>query len=220
MRLSLILAFALFFVPSLPSIAAAQGGPATRYVRQQNERVNHILERHVTTDAERTARDAEITTILVDILDFDELCHRALDTHWDTLTPAQRTEFSTLLRQLVERNYRTNLERIRDYQIDYTREETTSSGVIVHMEAHSRASRREPPVEMAYSMHLLGTDWRVFDVTTDGVSLVHNYQQQFHRIITRDGFDALLTRMRDRLAHETGSATATSTATPPTTGTH
>lgn len=218
MRLLLVHACVIFLMGS--SVAAAQDGPATRYVRAQNERVNHLLARHATTDAERAARDAEITVILVDILDFDELCRRALDHHWETLTPAQRTEFSSILRQLVERNYRQNLERIRDYQIDYTREETTSSGVVVHMSARSRASRREPPVEMSYSMHLVGTDWRVFDVVTDSVSLVHNYQQQFHRIITRDGFDALITRMRDRLAHETGSATATSTATPTTTGGH
>jgi len=66
---------------------------------------------------------------------------------------------------------------------------------------------------MSYSMHLVGSDWRVFDVVTDSVSLVHNYQQQFHRIITRDGFDTLITRMRDRLAHET-SATSTSAASP------
>ena len=52
--------------------------------------------------------------------------------------------------------------------------------------------------------YMIGTEWRVFDVVTDGVSLVHNYQQQFRRIITRDGFDTLLQRMRDRLAHESG----------------
>ncbi len=203
----------------LPSLCVAQTGPATRYVRQQNERVDHLLDQHPTTDAARATRDAAITAILVDILDFDELCRRALDQHWAALTPAQQTEFSSLLRQLVERNYRTNLERIRDYEIEYTREESTSSGVVVHMTARSRASRREPPVEMAYAMHMVGTDWRVFDVTTDSVSLVHNYQQQFHRIITRDGFDSLITRMRDRLAHETGSATAAPTPTS-TTGTH
>lgn len=211
----LVLALSCFSAVAVgPSVAAAQTGPATRYLRDQNTRVDQLLGRHVTTDADRAARDADITRILVDILDFDELCHQALAQHWDALTEAQRTEFSSLLRQLVERNYRTNLERIRDYQLDYTREESTSSGVVVHMTARSRASRREPPVEMSYAMHLVGTDWRVFDVTTDSVSLVHNYQQQFHRIITRDGFDTLIQRMRDRLAHEE-PATA-----PSTSGTH
>jgi phospholipid transport system substrate-binding protein len=209
MRVSLIVTLALMLVPSL---ALAQTGPATRYLRQMNERVDHIMERHVTTDADRTARDAEVTTILVDLLDFDELCRRSMDTHWATLTTAQQTEFSAILRQLVERNYRQNLERIREYQVDYTREETTATGVVAHTSAHSRASHREPPIAIDYTMHLVGTTWRVFDVTTDGASLVHNYQQMFHRIITRDGFDALMTRMRDRLAHDGGPVGATSPA--------
>jgi phospholipid transport system substrate-binding protein len=214
MRASLLVTFALLAAPSL---ALAQTGPATRYLRQQHEQVDHIMAQRVTTDADRTARDGQVTTILVALLDFDELCRRALDTHWATLTTAQQTEFSTLLRQLVERNYRQNLERIRDYQVDYTREETTSSGVVAHTSAHSRTSHREPPVAIDYSMHLVGTAWRVFDVVTDGVSLVHNYQQQFHRIITRDGFDTLLQRMRDRLAHDSGPVGATS---PTTTSSH
>lgn len=209
MRLSLVLAALLLFVPA---IASAQGGPATRYLREQNEQVTRLLGRAATTPAERATRDSQVTARLVDILDFDELCRRSLDTHWDTLTPAQRTEFSGILRQLVERNYRSSQERILDYQLAYTREETTSNGVTVHMEARSRAARREPPVEISYAMHMVGTEWRVFDVTTDGVSLVHNYQQQFHRIITRDGFDGLMTRMRDRLAHETGGTTTTAPA--------
>lgn len=214
MRLSLVLASALVL---LPATALAQGGPATRYLHAQNDRVTALLRQHPATDAARTQRETEVTHLLVDILDFDELCRRSLDAHWDGLTPAQRTEFSSILRQLVERNYRSSQERILDYEITYTREETTANGAVVHASARSRASRREPPIEIAYAMHLVGTDWRVVDVTTDGVSLVHTYQQQFHRIITRDGFDALLTRMRDRLAHETGTSggtTATATTAP------
>ncbi|MFO0680691.1 MAG: ABC transporter substrate-binding protein [Sandaracinus sp.] len=212
LRLLATLAFSLLLVPAG---ASAQGGPATRYLRQRHTDVDHIMERQATTDAERTARDAEVTQILVSLLDFDELSHQALAAHWDDLTPAQRTEFTSLLRQLVERNYRTNLERIRDYQVDYTREETIANGVVVHTEAHSRASRREPPIAIDYTMHRVGSDWRVVDVVTDAASLVHNYQQQFHRIITRDGFDTLLTRMRDRLAREGGASGATGGASAP-----
>jgi phospholipid transport system substrate-binding protein len=200
-----------------PSLASAQGGPATRYLREQNERVTGLLRQHPTTDAARTLRDQQVTQSLVDILDFDELCRRSLDQHWASLTAAQQTEFSSLLRQLVERNYRTSQERIVDYEIRYVREETTASGVIVHTMARSRASRREPEVAIDYTMHMVGHEWRVVDVTTDGADMVHNYQQQFHRFITRDGFDGLLTRMRERLAEGGGSGSSTGAAAPSST---
>ena len=45
----------------------------------------------------------------------------------------------------------------------------------------------------------VGNEWKVVDVATDGVSMVENYRSQFNRIITRDGWDELLTRMQRRL---------------------
>jgi phospholipid transport system substrate-binding protein len=35
---------------------------------------------------------------------------------------------------------------------------------------------------------------------TEGSSLVNNYKNQFHRIIQKDGYDALVKRMKDKLA--------------------
>jgi phospholipid transport system substrate-binding protein len=46
--------------------------------------------------------------------------------------------------------------------------------------------------------------WRVVDVATDGVSMVDNYRSQFNRIIVREGWDELISRMQRRL--EEGAA--------------
>jgi phospholipid transport system substrate-binding protein len=40
----------------------------------------------------------------------------------------------------------------------------------------------------------------VIDVVTEGSSLVNNYKNQFHRVILKDGFEALMKRMKDKLA--------------------
>lgn len=186
---------ALVLVLGLAASAEAQGGPATRYLRQRNDEVNELLHQPASD-----ARTAGVTRILNDLLDYEELARRSLGTHWEGRTAAQRTEFVDLLRQLVEQQYQTNLERILDFDITYESEVEIDGGRSVVMEARSRTERRQPPINITYSVHLVGSAWRVFDVTTDGVSMVHNYQQQFNRIISADGWDALLTRMRDRLA--------------------
>ena len=38
--------------------------------------------------------------------------------------------------------------------------------------------------------------WGIQDVTIDGVSVVGNYQNQFHKVILTQSFDALLKKMR------------------------
>lgn len=200
--LSLVAAFAL--VLALPAAGSAQEGPASRFLKQRHDEVNRIIRREASTDAERQRRSREITQILSELLDYQELSRRALGSHWESRTPEQRERFIGLLRQLVERNYEQNLQRIQEFEVRYSGEESIADGTVVRTEARSRTERRQPPVEIAYSMHLVGTAWRVFDVNTDGVSLVRNYYNQFNRIITQNGWDDLLRRMEQRLATPAG----------------
>ncbi|MFN7701412.1 MAG: phospholipid-binding protein MlaC [Deltaproteobacteria bacterium] len=183
----------------LPAAHAQTTGPATRYLRQRNDEVLRILRREATTDAARAQQGQEVTRILSDLLDYEELSRRALGPHWDQHTEAERREFVELLRQLVERNYQSNLERLLEFEVSYADETTSADGTTVRTEARSRTERRQPPVEITYTLHLQGSSWRVFDVVTDGVSLVRNYRNQFNRIITDHGWAELIHRMRDRL---------------------
>ncbi len=198
--LFLVSLVALAPLAGLASPASAQTGPATRYLRQRNDEVTRLLRREASTDAARAQRSQEVTRILSDLLDYEELSRRALGPHWEGHTEAERREFVDLLRQLVERNYEANLERVLDFEVSYTAEATNADGTVVTTQARSRAERRQPPVEITYTLHLQGTAWRVFDVVTDGVSLVRNYRNQFNRIITEHGWPELIRRMRDRLA--------------------
>jgi phospholipid transport system substrate-binding protein len=205
MRRSFLVSTFVLVLASLPLLglaapASAQTGPATRYLRQRNDEVIRLLRRDATTDAARAQRSQEVTRILSDLLDYEELSRRSLGPHWEGKTEAQRREFVGLLQQLVERNYEANLERILEFEVSYTGETPGADGTVVRTEARSRTERRQPPVEITYTLHLQGSSWRVFDVVTDGVSLVRNYRNQFNRIITEHGWDELIRRMRDRLA--------------------
>jgi phospholipid transport system substrate-binding protein len=207
---ALLVATCLLAIPALtlPPTAEAQDGPATRYIRQQHDEVLRIMRRAAETDDARRRRSGEVTRILSQLLDYEELSRRSLGDHWTSRSPQQRQQFVDLLRQLVERNYEENLQRILDFEVRYTREEPGTDGTVVHTEARSSTERRQPPVEITYSMRLHDAHWRVFDVVTDGVSLVRNYQTQFHRIITQNGWDELIQRMQQRLASGGTSAAA------------
>jgi phospholipid transport system substrate-binding protein len=194
---SALLALGLFV--SLPSAAAAQEGSASRFLKMRHDEVSRLMRRTPTTDEERQRRSQGVTRILSELLDYEELSRRALGTHWESHTPQQRAQFVGLLRQLVERNYEANLERIQEYEVRYADEDAIADGVVVRTEARSRTERRQPAVEIAYSMRQSGGAWRVFDVNTDGVSLVRNYHTQFNRIIASDGWDELIRRMQQRL---------------------
>jgi len=179
-----------------PRLARAQApAEAQRFLEGQHAEVERLMRQ-----PEGAARDERLSAAIGQLLDYDELARRSLSRHWDRHSAAEQREFTDLLKQLVERSYRSNLESTLGYDIRYLGAEAQGSDVLVHTSARSRTNRRRPPVAIDYALHQRDGRWQVFDVWTDGVSLVENYRSQFNRIIRREGWDALLQKMRDRVA--------------------
>lgn len=174
--------------------AASQPADAQRFLEQRHERVRAVLERPA-----GEARDTELGRLLGDLLDYEALSRAALSDHWEAQTPEQREEFTRLLRQLIERSYRANLQRTLSFDVRYERATVQGDGVRVETLARSRENRRAPAVEIDYQLERHGRAWKVVNLVTDGQDLVANYRTQFHRIIEREGWDGLMTRMRQRL---------------------
>ena len=192
--------FFLIFAALLVAVPAfADEHPATDFLRARHENVQRVMNRPAHGAAEEERRDGEVTHQLNDLLDYEELSQRALVDHWSTITEAQRHEFVDLLKKLVERNYRHNLHNTLDYNITYTSETASPQGVVVKTMAKAKHHGREPEIAIDYTVHQVNGVWKVVDIATDGVSLVRNYRSQFHRIITRESWDALIHRMREKL---------------------
>ena len=185
----------LALTASLTSSAHAQSpDSAKRYLQSRHDRVTQALGRPASAE-----RDRQLSSLLEGLLDYRTLSERSLGAHWADKSAAQRDAFVDLLKQLIERSYRGNLERTEDYRVSYESAEAHGENVVVHTEARSRTNRRAPAVTIDYELRADGDAWRVVDVITDGQSLVQTYRSQFHRIVERDGWDGLMTRMRQRL---------------------
>ena len=178
---------------------AFQSGTKISPLRTEGSEAAATVER-IMQRPNNAAREQALSREIRGLLDLEELSRRALGDHWGSLSEAQRQEFVELLRQLVERSYRSNLDRTLRYQVDYQNAEARGGTVHVRTEARNTRNRREPPVRIEYDMHQRGGEWRVFDLTIDdGLSMVTNYRRQFDRIIEREGFEGLLGKMRERL---------------------
>ncbi len=172
----------------------AQPEAAQHYLKTKHQAAHALMRK-----PSGNARDARLTQLLGELLDYDELSRRALSKHWSGRSASEREEFVGLLRKLVERSYQRNLQRTLKFSVRYEGAEPQASNVLVRTVARSKTNRRAPPVSIDYRMHQVNGAWRVFDIATDGVSLVRNYRRQFNRIISKDGWQGLLQRMQERL---------------------
>lgn len=201
--MSRLLRFAVlsFLVAGLLPLApaSAQSGPASRFLKRKHAQAERVLRRPA-----GPARSEALRSIIGGLLDYEAVSREALGDTWEERSEEERAEFVSLLRQLVERSYQQNLQRTLDYEVRWGGESPRGDAVLVQTTARSRENRRTPEVTIEYRMERRGNGWVVVDVVTDGVSMVRNYRNQFARIIRRDGWDGLMSRMRSRL--EQGSS--------------
>ena len=50
-----------------------------------------------------------------------------------------------------------------------------------------------------YRLNLKGSEWKVYDVIIENISIVNNYRSQFSRILGRSSFASLLQTIRDKI---------------------
>jgi phospholipid transport system substrate-binding protein len=178
---------------ALPAHAAES---AQDFIQSRQSQVTQLVRQ-----APGAQRDKQVATVLDGMIDYDILAKRSLAAHWGDLSDAQHKEFTDILRNLVRRNYERNVRNILDYRVDYLGEDAGGEeGVLVHSRASSSSNNREEPISIDYRLMKVGGGWRVVDVVTEGSSLVNNYRNQFHRVIQKDGYEALVRRMKDKLA--------------------
>ena len=191
----------LFGVGLLASLAigprafAAQS--AQDFVQSKQAQVTSLLHQ-----AASSQRDKQVSAVLDGMMEYDELAKRSLAAHWGELSETQHREFTEVLRKLVQRNYERNIKNILDYRVDYLGEDPGADSVLVRTRATSKTNVREDPVAIDYKLARIGDEWKVIDIVTEGSSLVNNYKNQFHRIIQKDGYEALIKRMKDKLAKQ------------------
>jgi phospholipid transport system substrate-binding protein len=195
------LAFALALATLAgPALAAPARGPLAEF-RQSYDRLDKLLRKPAAPgSAEERRLQGEIKQAVNAFLDYRELARRSLAAHWEKLTPAQQGEFVTVFQDLIERNYVKQIRGNLDYRVDFLGEEVKDGDAAVHTVVRARRKGRAADTTIDYRFHRAGDGrWMAYDLITDDVSLLRNYRSQFNRIITREGYPSLLSKMKKKL---------------------
>lgn len=182
------------------AVAAAETGGPTAQLKATNDKIDKILKsKQVPGSAADKKSKEDLAAIVNGLLDYDELARRSLAQHWNEISKDKQALFVKTLHELIEKNYvkrmRTNLE----YQVKYDSESIKDgeASVVTTVKIKTRGKSTESTIE--YKLHKVGDRWLVVDMITDDVSTVRNYKQQFHKIMTTDGFDKLISKMRKKI---------------------
>jgi len=183
-------ALLLFLVPG------ANADAPTEQLRRHVDEVIKVLQRaDLQGDSKTTERRTTVRKIANDIFDFEETAKRSLGRHWQERTPGEREEFTRLFADLIEHAYIGKIDRYSGENVNYVGESVEGDQATVRTKILTKQGSQVP---VDYRMLRQGTQWRVYDVIIEGVSLTANYRSQFNKIIQTSSFDDLVARLKTK----------------------
>jgi phospholipid transport system substrate-binding protein len=186
-KIPVLASLALVLSLSLPAF----GAEAESFVKGKHSELTALVTKAKSADDQKKL-DAAFDAVF----DYDGLAKATLKDSWDQRTPGERTEFTSLLKDLVRNAYRRNIKSTLGYTVDYKGEQDGEVGKVVRTIAHNKSNTREEPVSIDYVVHQVDGKWLIADIVTEGSSLARNYRNQFRKVIEKKGFDELLKRMK------------------------
>lgn len=159
--------------------------------------VNRIKSEKSVLDANPERIYDLVHELVIPHFDFISMSKWVLGKNWKSANEAQRNQFIEQFKTLLVRTYARALLEYSGQEIKYfpVEQKPQSKLAVVKTELTSAGAQ---PFPVAYRMHQQNEEWKVVDVTVDGVSLVSTYRGSFATQIKKNGFDALIKDLADK----------------------
>ena len=183
--------------PLLPQAALAQQAPDA-LVRTVADDVLRIVQQDRELRAGDTSKMAQlIEEKIVPHFDFERMTRLAVGRNWREATPEQRKTLVDEFRTLLVRSYSAAYSAYNHIVIDVRPLKVQPGEDDVQVKTQIKLPGGAPPINVDYSMVKNTEEWKVYDVTVDGVSLVTTYRSTFTDEVRKGGIDGLIKSLKD-----------------------
>lgn len=209
-RVLAVLTIALAVLAGLPASARAQESALTAEAAAPMASVKKAIKDATTVFSNQqltpAEREKQLRAVAVNHFDFYSMARSAVGYHWRSFTPQQRTQFVPLFTNFIEDVY---LSRIESYSVEKVQKDIKSSAITYNkarMDGPEYAEvftsvtlpDRDNPVQVNYMLHRVGSQWKIYDISVDAISVIANYRNQFNRVLNNEGYDKLVSIMQQK----------------------
>lgn len=199
MRLLNKIIFLALLVIALP--AAAQNASPDTLIRNTVDEVVAVLKQD---DGIREGNQDKVLGLIREKIlphfNFTRMTQLAMGKNWSLAGPEQKKSLVREFRTLLVRTYSNSLTNYRDEVIKVTPTSVSPQDTRATVKTQVIQGGGKQPVPIDYSMERKGNNWKVYDVTVAGVSLVTNYRGTFNNQVRDGGVDGLITALVEKNA--------------------
>jgi phospholipid transport system substrate-binding protein len=162
-------------------------------VKSRNETIENILEEE--GDEVSAETKEKLKEVITGLMDFRELSRRSLGKYWDERSEQEQANFTDVFSKLIKNS---SVKKLEIYQADkMVYEEPEIKGVKAKVTTIAQKKRKQ--VEIVYRMHMVGEEWRVYDMEIDGVSTARNYRDSFYKQIAKTSYEEMYNKLVKKL---------------------
>jgi phospholipid transport system substrate-binding protein len=184
--------FAVLLLAGAPGLTSA--GPLVDLLKSRQVKVDAVLK---ASPGDLSPADKKnLEDALTASVDFLEMARATLGTEWEKRSDAEQKEFAQLFEEMLRASLLRRVDVHRVDRVDYAAETLEDATGSVRSTRHVKGAT----TVVDYSFRKTGADWNIVDYAVDGVSTVRNYRSQFTKILTKNGFESLVARLRKRTA--------------------
>lgn len=137
-----------------------------------------------------------INETVIPIIDLDSMGKLILGKYWKKASEDQRASFIAEFKDMLIRTYAKSLVDYGHAKVNVLPARDKQEGKYYTVQSELSVGSGKAPLQVAYIFRKnKQTEWKVFDLAVDGLSLVKNFRTSFSQEIRETSLDALIARL-------------------------
>jgi len=137
-----------------------------------------------------------INDTVIPIIDLDSMGKLILGKYWKKASEEQRVAFIAEFKDMLIRTYAKSLVDYGHAKVKVLPARDKQAGKYYTVQSELDVGSGKAPLQVAYIFRKnKQTEWKVFDLAVDGLSLVKNFRTSFGQEIRETSLDALIARL-------------------------
>ena len=187
----------IFSIVTLVASGPALAGEPTEKIKETTGKIIVIVgDTALKGPGKADERKRLIRQAVDERFDWEEMSRRSLARHWARRTAEEKKEFIDLFGKLLERTYLDKVEGYSGESVLYDGENVDPDDKKYVAVKVRFITKKEIEIPVEYRLWKKKNDWRVYDISIEGVSLVNNYRKQFKGM----SYGKLIQRLRTKIA--------------------
>jgi len=177
----------------LPASGAPAGLPPDELVKSvANDLLAAVRDDRALREGDTSRAAQVLEEKIAPHFDFERMTRLAVGRNWRQATPEQQKQLVDQFRALLIRSYAAAYSTYTNIVVEVKPLKLQPGDDDVQVKTQIKLPGGAPPVNVDYSMLKASDDWKVYDVTVDGVSLVTTYRTTFAEEVNKGGIDGLI----------------------------